>query len=79
VQLRWAPWRNSTGAALQVGMGGVVIAAIGHPAKFAADQTGGTAKAFSNASHTALVAAHCHQDGPLLCRQMGVDFGMAAP
>jgi hypothetical protein len=79
VQLRQAPWRNPTGTALQVGKVGIVRAGPRRTANFAADRTGGTAKAFSNGSDTALVGAHGHQDGTLLCRQMGVDFRQAAP
>jgi hypothetical protein len=74
VQLAPAPWRNPSGTALQVGKVSVVSAVTGRTLEFAADRTGGAAKAFSNGSDTALVVAHGHQDGPLLCRQMDVDF-----
>jgi len=50
MQLRQAPQRNATGAALQVGKVGVVNAGTGRTPKFATDRTGGTAKAFSNGS-----------------------------
>jgi hypothetical protein len=45
---------------------------------FAADRTGGTAKAFSNGPEAALVIAHGHHGGSFLSLQVVWIRGMAA-